>query len=533
MPAPWAGPPLAFVNSYPLTAANQVFTRMRDGEKLRLTPTAASFSGGTQVRPERVYFAGQRDFPVAAVTGSMSLTAASAPDNAGPMLFDLVDKAKKSIRIAGYQFNNQFLAERLVAAVKRGVKVQVGVDRNPGQGDTADADKEVQEKLAKGGVDLLYYFNWDGDFSTRFSAIHAQYAMVDDDTVLVGSGSWTDAAYNSDPVCGNREWVAAIKGNADMIKLFKEVWDFDFGSGGPDVRRYDEKRDRPFQADASDPAPCFSYTPVKPAPLTVSGQATVTRILSPDNTMDRQNGFLGLLRNSKHELLISASSINLWWGDATVGENLAHYPDPYIEEILAAARRGVTVKVLLERRSVVAGNQRDNQYVVAYLNLMAKIENLKLEARLVNMDGAGIGRNYHNRSLILDGAAVISSMDGTESAFRYARELALMVEGVPAFTNYYRDLYQYDWEASARPNQPWQVMAVPRQGGTFLDWVPNVELDIAAYEIYYRSETEPEWQKIGTVQEPGFRDEVHEAGTWGVVAVNKAGARSGYAQVHR
>jgi hypothetical protein len=58
-------------------------------------------------------------------------------------------------------------------------------------------------------------------------------------------------------------------------------------------------------------------------------------------------------------------------------------------------------------------------------------------------------------------------------------------------------------------------------------------LDIAAYEVYYKRDTDPDWQKLGTVPGPGFRDEAHEAGTWGVVAVNKAGARSGYALVHR
>jgi cardiolipin synthase len=533
MPAPWAGPPIAFVNSEPLTPANQVLTRLRDGDKLRLAPTAASFSGGTQSRSERVYFAGQSDFPVAAVTGNMTLTAASAPDNAGPMLFDMVDKAKKSIRIAGHQFGSQVLAEHLVAAVKRGIKVQVAVDRDPGGGDLSEADKALQEKLVKGGVDLLYYFNWDGALSTRFNSLHTEYAMIDDDTVLVGSGNWTEAAFSNDPTCGNREWVAAIKGNPDVVKLFKEVWDFDFSSGGPEVRRFDQ-RDRALLPDEkTDPGPCFLYTPVKPSPLTVSGQATITRILSPDNTMDRQKGFLGLLHNAKHELLISASSINLWWGAAATGENLTNYPDPYIEEILAAARRGVTVKVLLDPRSTQLGSQRDNQHVVAYLDLMAKIENLKLEARLVNMDGAGIGGTYHNNSLIVDGATVISSMDGQENSFRYARELAIKVEGLSAFTDYYRELFQSDWEASARPNQPWQVMAVPRQGGTFIDWIPNVELDIAAYEVYYKRDTDPDWQKLGTVPGPGFRDEAHEAGTWGVVAVNKAGARSGYALVHR
>jgi cardiolipin synthase A/B len=534
VPAPWSGPAVQLVNSFPITPANQVITRMRDSAgKLKLLAAAASFSGGTPTRPDRVYFAGQTDFPVRSVTGQVYAVAASAPDNAGPMLFDLVDKAKKSIRMVGYQFTNKTLADKLIAAQKRGVKVQVAIERNPGGGDMFDSDKEVQGKLNKGGVDLLYYYKWDGDLSTRYNPVHSKYAIIDNDTAVIASGNWTESVYSSDPSCGNREWIAAFSGNPDVVKLFREVWDSDFAADSPEVRHYDEKFDLPRQPDTYDPGPCFPYSPVQPAPRLVAGQATVTRILSPDNTMDRQNGFLGQLRNAKQELLISANYINLWWGDAADEENLTRYPDPYIEELLAAARRGVRVKVLLDRRDVKAGNHRDNQYVVQYLNLVARMENLKLEARLVNLDGAGIGRTYHNKSLIVDDATVISSINGSENSFRYAREMAIKVEGLPTFTDYYRQLFQHDWDASSRPNQPWGLMAVPRTGGTYLDWTPDVELDIAGYEIVYKPEAGAQWVQLGTAAQPGFRDEEHETGVWGVAAVTKAGARSHYAEVKR
>lgn len=532
-PAPWTGPAVQLVNSFPVTPANQVITRVRKGSDLLLDPQVDSWSGGTPADPRRVYFAGQSDFPVKSATGPMTLLAASAPDNAGPMLFDLVDHARKTIRMVGYQYTSKDLGRHLIEAAKRGVKVQVGIERNPGGADMFESDKEAQTLLAEAGVEVIYYYKWDGDLSTRFNPVHSKYAIFDDESVLVASGNWTNSVYTTDSACGNREWIMVVRNSPDVVKLVKEVWDFDFASGAKEVRHWDEKLDKPRQPDDYDPGPCFKYTPVKPQPLVLQGvQATITRILSPDNTMDREQGFLGLLRSARQELLISANYINLWWGTSGDPKNLTNYPDPYVTEIVAAARRGVDVKVLFDRRSVKADNLRDNPYTVKYLNDLAASEHLKLEARLVNMDGAGIGRTYHNKSLIVDGSAVISSINGSENSFRYARELAFRVDGVPAFTNYYRDLFNHDWDASRSPNEPWNVYAQPRDVGTFVDWSQNAELDVVRYEVYYKNNPAADWVKLGEVSRPGFAD-THESGTWGVVAVNKAGVKSNYAEVSR
>lgn len=531
-PAPWSGAPVQLVNSFPVTPGNQVITRQKQGSSYRMESRAESWSGGTPTEPQRVYFAGQSDFPVKTVSGPMTITAASAPDNSAKVLFDQVDKAKKSIRLVGYQFNHKELAAHLVTAVKRGVRVQVGIDRNPGGSDMFDSDKEAQEILHKGGVEVLYYHKWDGDLSTRVNPVHSKYAIFDDESVLISSGNWIGSNYPADPSCGNREWTAVFQENPDVVKLFREVWDWDFGSGHAEVRPYNEKLDRPLQPDTYDAGPCLPYTPVQPLPFTYSGKATVTRILSPDNTLDREHGFLGLLRNAKTELLISAAYINHWWGSASAEENLTNYPQPYLTEIVAAARRGVDVKVLLDRRNVKADSKRDNHYVVTYLNGLAKRENLKLEARLVNMDGSGIGRTYHNKSLIVDGAVVISSVNGSENSFRYARELAIKVDEAPEVTGYYRTLFQHDWEASSKPNFPWELTATPRNDGTFLSWSKNIELNVVGYEVYYKANLTTEWQKVTTVQLPGFTD-WREKGIWGVVAVTGEGVKSGYAQISR
>ncbi|HYF78424.1 MAG TPA: phospholipase D-like domain-containing protein [Symbiobacteriaceae bacterium] len=533
LPEPWSGAPVQLVDSFPLQPGNQVITRLYAGNRYKLESRADSWSGGTPTEPRRVYFAGQSDFPVKTVSGPMTVIAASAPDNTGQLIKELVEQARRSIRLGGYQFGHKELAQALVAAQKRGVRVTVGVERNPGGSDMFDADKEAQEILHKGGVEILYHHKWDGDLSTRVNPMHAKYLIIDDDTVLVSSGNFVDSSYPTMPTCGNRDWTVVFRENADVVKMIREIWDYDFGSGHADVREYSERLDMPLWPYAYDPGPCIPYTPVKPAPLTITGKkATVTRILSPDNTLDPENGFLGLLRGAKKELLISANYINMWWGQADEAENFNRYPQPYLREIVEAARRGVSVKVLLDRRNVRLDSKRDNQYVADYLTRLARSENLNLEARLLNMDGAGIGRTLHNKSLIVDGAVVISSVNGSENSFRYARELTLKVDELPELTAYYRDLFMHDWNASETPNRPWDVTAAPRNDGTAISWSKNAELNVVGYEVYYKAKAADAWIKLTETTGTGY---VHAAssGIWGVVAVTGDGVRSSYAEVSR
>lgn len=429
-PAPWSGLPVALASAFPLTPENQVITRRRQGDVLLLEPKAESWSGGSGERPERVYFAGQSNLPVRKVSGPMTLTAASAPDNAHPLLFQLVDGAEKSIRLAGSRFDSADLADRLIAAARRGVRVTVALQRNPGGSEPGSFDKEIHRMLHEGGVEVLYVHPWDGEGSTRYAPYQAAYAIIDDETALVAAGGWTGAASSPGGACGSREWMAVIQGGPEVVNLFKEVWEFDFMAGHPEVRAYKPELDGPSQPGAYAPEPCPPYSPVKPQPLAVTGNVTLTRILSPDNSLDREQGFLGLIRGAKQELLISAATIEA---------------QAYREEIVAAARRGVAVKLLLDGRP---GTFLANQQAVQHLNDMAAREKWQLEARLVNVGPSGMGPWHQGQGLIVDGAVVIASSDGTEASFRTARATAIKFEGLPAFTDYYRDLFMAGWQAA-------------------------------------------------------------------------------------
>jgi cardiolipin synthase len=65
-------------------------------------------------------------------------------------------------------------------------------------------------------------------------------------------------------------------------------------------------------------------------------------------------------------------------------------PNPRLVEVINAARRGATVRVLLDSFFDDEDSLRSNRATVDYLNLIAQTEGLDLEARTDNPTGGGI-----------------------------------------------------------------------------------------------------------------------------------------------
>lgn len=94
---------------------------------------------------------------------------------------DVIGQAKRSILVQAYSFTSYPIAEALIEAAKRGVKVETIVD-----------GKQVHEKktklglLAKGGV-ITYL---DG----AHAIAHNKVMIIDGKTVITGSFNFTNAA---------------------------------------------------------------------------------------------------------------------------------------------------------------------------------------------------------------------------------------------------------------------------------------------------------------------------------------------------
>jgi phosphatidylserine/phosphatidylglycerophosphate/cardiolipin synthase-like enzyme len=108
------------------------------------------------------------------------------PDNpdASLKIKSLMRSAKKSLKVAMYTFTRADFAHELERAAKRGVKVEVIIDRSQ-----CDGVCRKVEQLLKDSSLLVH--SHDGR-----NLMHHKFMIIDDTTLVQGSANWTKAAFN-------------------------------------------------------------------------------------------------------------------------------------------------------------------------------------------------------------------------------------------------------------------------------------------------------------------------------------------------
>lgn len=145
-----------------------------------------------------------------AAEGEIEL-AFSPRDDAEKVLIGLVRDARKSLLVHAYAFTSRSIADAMVAAHHRGVKVEV----------LADAQMNRREKgnaigrLLAGGVPVA--------FETAYSAAHNKVLIVDAEgpgcAVLTGSYNFTWSARNR-----NAENILIVREHCPLARAYRDNW---------------------------------------------------------------------------------------------------------------------------------------------------------------------------------------------------------------------------------------------------------------------------------------------------------------------
>lgn len=101
----------------------------------------------------------------------------------------LIQEAQKTLRIAMYTWTRRDLASEVIAAKKRGVKVEVILDK----GAAAGAGEEIAKMLLNNGVKV--------NLSQGDALLHHKFMQIDRKTLVNGSANWTAAAFKSNDDC--------------------------------------------------------------------------------------------------------------------------------------------------------------------------------------------------------------------------------------------------------------------------------------------------------------------------------------------
>ncbi len=124
----------------------------------------------------------------------------------------MIREAKKSVRVAMFTLTHERLCNELIAAKRRGLRVQVVADRSAGHGASARALRALRE----GEVSVA--------LSEGAGLLHHKFCLIDNEQLIHGSANWTHAAFerNDDLLFILKKLSSQQK--KKLGKLWKVIW---------------------------------------------------------------------------------------------------------------------------------------------------------------------------------------------------------------------------------------------------------------------------------------------------------------------
>lgn len=395
-----------------------------------------------------------RFFQPQIVTEPASLQVIVAPDNSYAALRALLESAQQSIQFEGYTFDNALLGELIAARARAGVQVTLTLEGGP-PGGVSDQQRWIVQQIAGAGG-RVYYFRANSTTGARkrYAYQHGKFWVLDGRWALVGSENLNPQAFPDDDKADGTYGRRGVYLATDAPSVVAGLQAYMVADIAPD-RHQDlwawHPADPTLGAPPADFVPSYesggNFYPVqKPQPLQLQGTFTYQLISSPEQALRTRDSLLGLIAQAGRgdTLLVEQLYEQTWWGAES--SNVEDDPNPRLDAYLAAARRGATVRVLLDAYfdNQDLNSPRSNLRTVEYLNAMAATEGLDLQARRRNPTGLGI----HNKMILAQvggrGWVVVGSLNGGEVSAKLNREIALKVASDAAYA-YLAELFGYDW----------------------------------------------------------------------------------------
>jgi phosphatidylserine/phosphatidylglycerophosphate/cardiolipin synthase-like enzyme len=388
-------------------AGERVVLRYRgeavDSLAYRDAPAAERFDGESW-RP-----LGATSFPVSTVR-NLTVRPFALPDAPG-VVGETLAGAERRLLLAGYTFRSRRATDLLAAAARRGATVRVLVEGGP-VGGVGRREARLLEELTERGVAVRVL---DGPLA-RYRYHHPKYAVVDD-RALVTSENWGAGGTGGH---GTRGWGVVAR-NATLADRLAAVFRAD--AGWRDAIPWRAYRANHSVQPASPPAN-DSY-PTR-FPVRTRSARSVDLVLAPENA-ERAVG--DLLASAEESLLIAQPRTD---------------PDhPFVRAAIRAARRGVSVRILLGSAWYEV---EENRATARRLREVAARDGLDLSVKLV--EPRSRFDRLHVKGVVVDReVAYVGSLNWNNVSVRENREVGLIVRGPAA--GYYARVFRADWRGGA------------------------------------------------------------------------------------
>lgn len=341
------------------------------------------------------------------VSGTGPAEAFVLPD-APRVVVDLLDGASERIHLGAYTLADPAVVDALIEAHRRGVSVDVHAEGRP-VGGISRAMYVALDRLVDAGIDVTVH---RGPYA-RWGYHHAKYAVVDD-RLLLATENWKPSGLGGR---SNRGWGVAIA-NASLADAAAAVFRAD--TGWRDAQAWSTARERvsPIEAGVADDTLPRRHDPVRIEAV------PATLLVAPDHAES-------ILRRE-----IAAAESHLDIIQVSVGG-----PGfPLLHEAIAAAERGVAVRLLLSGAWEV---REESRALASALRERARSGGLDLEVRLLPPNPRF--NRIHAKGVVIDTSRVVlGSINWNNHSLRENRELALLIED-PRVAEYYARVFEADW----------------------------------------------------------------------------------------
>lgn len=324
------------------------------------------------------------------------------PDHGGIPVYQVLESAQTSVYIEIYMITEPNVYALLTQLVQNGVEVKVLLEGDvlaQGYDPVEDMESYIQYFVDAGG-EVRLIGDKDSGVVNRFSYVHAKYAVIDGEMVLVTSENWTPSNLNGsideNPYSGNdgnRGWGAVID-SSEYATFMKSVFDNDWSMSYGDVIEFEEKHKDAIAVD--------SMTFDEPDSLTLSSySANVTPVLSNDNSYDAIQYYIS---NANTRVYAEQQSLGVEFRDMS--------PSSPVSMMNERAKAGVECYLILD------DTNQNNDDQVDVINKSSLVP-----AAL--MTGS---TTLHNKGLICDDYVWVSSINWTTESFNNNREVCAVIE---------------------------------------------------------------------------------------------------------
>ncbi|MBI4042208.1 MAG: hypothetical protein HY391_01915 [Deltaproteobacteria bacterium] len=462
----WQGETISMKQSLPYSWNSLILSRDLDAANTYVdTNTSADWdSGFSTARPGsealyRLYAPGQSDLrPERFLLKQTDIVAAVAPESNYALLANAIDEAESEILIGIYNFDHPLLANKLITALRRGVRVQMLVEGNP-VGKRSDQTHEIFSQLCENGAEVIEMISRrESGVSKRYRYMHAKYTLIDRSALIVGSENYSQTGHASCGTKGNRGWEVKIT-SPELAEWFLSLFQGDINhfSRADTVNICEpllhSRSDLFSKLSVKDE--CGVDIPSEANPYTLALRSvdplTVEPLVAPDFSLYEFGGLLRAIRKAKNTILVEQASVSTYWGRK--GDNPRTTPNLLLAALFEAADRGVTVKVLLDSTFYNVEpdykDPRDNDDTAAYINAEAAKKRIPISARLIDLSQTHFVK-IHNKGLIIDDKIVfVGSLNWGENSAKRNREVGLLIEN-SAVAQFYRSIFEMDWQKSLR-----------------------------------------------------------------------------------